>query len=157
MKKARYIALIAAAVLVICMVTGCGSSGDAAKSTATAKQVVGDKQEALMTVDLTGGYCVEFASGAAYFYKGEPSDENEVIAFGYVLTKKEYDEEVAYITSDKVEADEVKDLGDGVYSYGTDFFFPTEDGFYMKVAVQEAGADEADSIYPRFSARASEW
>ena len=152
MKNTRIIALIAALMLIMCMSAACGSSDDAAKSTATAKQTVGEKQEALMTVDLTGGYSVEFASGAAYFYKGVPSDDNEVIAFGYVLSKKEYDEEVAYITSDKAEADEVQDLGDGVYSYGTDYFFPTEDGFYMKVAVQEAGADEADSIYPRFAA-----
>ncbi len=95
---------------------------------------------------------MEFASGAAYFYEGEASDENEVAAFGYVITKEEYDDEVAYLTGDP----EFKDLGGGIYSYDGQYFFPAADGFFMKVAVQESAMKEADSIYPRFSACAAD-
>ncbi len=109
-----------------------------------------------MTVDLTDGYSVEFASGAAYFYKGEASDENEVAAYAYVISKEEYDEEIAYLTADRSSGKDFKDLGDGVFSDSEEescvYFFPTEDGLFMKVAVQKAGMDEAKSIFPRFSA-----
>lgn len=145
-----------ALVTMISLFAGCASAGKAVKQTASAKQTVGENGTAVMTVDLTDGYSVEFASGAAYFYKGEASDENDVAAFGYVISKEEYDEEIAYLTANKSSENDFKNLGDGVYSNsdedGCVYFFPTEDGLFMKVAVQKAGMGEAKSIYPRFSA-----
>ena len=161
MKSKKVLLVAFALVLTMCLVAGCGSSNSGEKQTASAWQTVGDgDKQAVMTVDLTGGYSVEFATGAAYFYKGEPSDDNEVLAFGYVITEKEYNDEVSYFQNNDEYKDALQDLGDGVYCYseetGAQYFMPAEDGFYLKIAVQEAGMDEADSIYPRFSADSGE-
>lgn len=154
MKNKIWIAVVLA--LTMSLIAGCSSTDKVVKQIASAKQIVDDDQSAMMTVDLTDGYSVEFASGAAYFYKGEPSDENEAIAFAYVISKKEYDNEIAYLTENKESKDELKNLGEGAYSYGgessREYFFPSEDGFYMKVAIEKAALDDADSIYLRFSA-----
>lgn len=154
--KKRWFLIGLALVTMIGLFAGCASTDKTVKQTASAKQIVGENGTAVMTVDLTDGYSVEFASGAAYFYKGEPTDENEVLAFGYVLSKEEYDEEISYLTANNTSGDDFKDLGEGVYSNGSedscDFYFPTEDGLFMKVAVQKAGMAEAKSIFPRFSA-----
>ncbi len=152
MRATKSVCICAAAVLMAGLFAGCGSSNGEVKQTASAKQVVSEDQEAYMTVDLTGGYSVEFATGAAYFYKGEATDENDVAAFGYVISKEEYDEEIAYLKGNEETQGELKDLGNGVYSYDGDYFFPSEDGFFMKVSVQEDAMSEAESIYPRFTA-----
>lgn len=154
--KRKWILIGLALVTMISLFAGCASAGKGVKQTASAKQTVGENGTAVMTVDLTDGYSVEFASGAAYFYKGEASDENEVAAYAYVISKEEYDEEIAYLTADRSSGKDFKDLGDGVFSDNEEescvYFFPTEDGLFMKVAVQKAGMNEAKSIFPRFSA-----
>lgn len=156
MKKTKWLCIFIAAAMSLFLFAGCGSSGNGSKQTAAAKQMVDGKQQALMTVDLTGGYSVEFASGAAYFYKGEAADDNEPAAFAYVITKKEYDKEIAYLKKTYEKDGELKDLGNGTYSYNGQYFFPSDDGFYIKVAVQENAMKDADSIYPRFSAEKAE-
>ena len=147
-------------IMMLCLLAGCGSSGDDVKQTAAAKQAVGEDQVAVMTVDLSGGYSVEFATGAAYFYKGEATDENDPIAYAYVITKEEYDEELAYVKSEKKYKDALTEMEDGLYSVSDEvscaYYFPTEDGFCMKVVVQESGLEEADSIYVRFTAHGDE-
>ncbi len=153
----RWLWIVLALLTLTLLSAGCSSTpAQTVKETASAKQVLDENQTVIMTADLTGGYSVEFASGAAYFYKGEAGEENEPIAFAYVISKEEYDSEIAYLTGEQTSDSEFKDLGNGLYSNGgasgCDYFFPTEDGLYMKVAVEEAGMKEAESIYPRFSA-----
>ncbi len=147
--------------LMVCALAGCGSSKEAEKEpapeiriTATAKQLLADDTAALMTVDLTGGYSVEFATGAAYFYKGDASGGSTLAGFGFVITEQEYTDEVAYLLENpNAEDGELKDLGNGAYSYGGQYYFPAEDDVCIKVVVEEAAMDEADSIWPRFTAR----
>ena len=159
MDKKKLFCVVAALALMTCLIAGCGSSNDAVKQTASANQSVGDGEVAVMTVDLTDGCSVEFASGAAYFYKGEANEEN-LAAHAFVVTKKEYDEEVAYLAGSADYKDKFKDLGNGIYSCADEssceYFFPAEDGFYIKVVVQESALGDADSIYQRFSARSAE-
>ena len=141
-------------------ITGCSSNTESVKQSATAKQVYGEDQTAIMTVDLTDGYSVEFSSGAAYFYKGDSIDDSEVLAHAFVISIADYDEEISYFQDNDDLEGEFKDLEDGFYSYKTEesieYFFPTNDDLYLKVVVGKEALDDADSIYTRFSAMAEE-
>ena len=88
--------------------TGCSND---VKHSASAKLNVGENAAAIMTVDLTGGYSVEFASGAVYFYEGEPSDET--LAHGYIITEDEYNDEVKYFDENDDLDGEYKKLDNG--------------------------------------------
>ena len=153
-----YMTLLLSFVFII---TGCSTKKETSdKQSAAAKQQVSENQSAIMTVDLTGGYSVEFATGAAYFYKGDTLDESETIAHAYVIDKTSFEEETSYFeNNDDLEGD-YKKLKDGTYSYKTEsnaeYFFSTNDNLYMKVVVQKDFLSEADSIYTRFSANADE-
>ena len=149
MKKKKLLLLI---ILVgLFTLTGCMKD---VKHSASAKLNVGEDDVAIMTVDLTGGYSVEFASGAVYFYEGEQSDET--LCHGFIITKEEYDEEVAYFDGQDDLEGEYKTLKDGGFYYKTDsnieYFFPSEDGFYVKVVVKETNLGKANTIYSRFKA-----
>ena len=142
------------------IITGCSSKDSSVKQSAAAKVTVGEEQTALMKVDLTDGYSVEFATGAAYFYKGDSIDDSNVIAHAFVINKNEYDEEISYYKGKDDLEGEFKDLEDGVYSYKTkenaEYYFPSNNDFYWKVVVQKELLEEADSIYTRFSASSIE-
>jgi len=157
MKKNGIVFLILVVSLTI-LLTGCGSS--TTKQVASAKQNYVDDKIAVMTVDLSDGYSVDFATGAAYFYKGGKIEDNEVIAHAFIITKAAYDDEISYFTGDNKLEGKFKDLKDGIYSYTTDdsveYFFPTNDDLYMKVVVGKEYKAEADSIYKRFSAERDE-
>ena len=151
MNGKKWLSITTALLIMTGILAGCSAASTDVKQTASAKQIYGDDQVAIMTVDLSGGYSVEFASGAAYFYKGEPSED--VAAFGYIITKEEYDEEIAYLSEN---AEDAKDLGDGIYSYDGAYYFPADDDLFIKVAVQESAMDDADSIFTRFTAHKDE-
>lgn len=140
-------------VMLVGLFTLAGCSNDV-KHSASAKLNVGENDSAVMTVDLTGGYSVEFASGAVYFYEGEPSDET--YAHGFVITKEEYEEEYNYFEGKDDLEGEYKSLEDGGFYYKDDssveYFFPSEDGYYVKVVVNETDLSKANEIYTRFSA-----
>ena len=159
MKRKIFLGLLA--LTMIFTITGCKTSEKPVKQIASAYQTVtGEGQRAILSADLTGGYSIEFASGAGYFYKGEPSDENDPIAHVYVISKGEYDEEVEFMEEHKDLGDEVLNLGDGIYSYNVgssiQYFLPTNDNLCLKVVVYEQAFSYADSVYPRFSAIAVE-
>ena len=143
------------------ILTGCSTKDETSvKQSAAAKQLVNENQSAIMTVDLTGGYSVEFASGAAYFYKGDTLEESETIAHAFVIDKTKFEEETSYFENNSDLEGDYKKLKDGTYSYKTkneaEYFFASEDNLYLKVVVQKAFLGEADSIYTRFSAEADE-
>ena len=154
MKKNSIIYLVLVVSLII-LLTGCGSN---TKQVASAKQTVDGDQIAIMTVDLSDGYSVEFASGAAYFYKGGEIEDSKVIAHAFIITKESYDGEITYFQTNSELEGKFKDLKNGVYSYTTketvEYFFPSNDDLYMKVVVQKDFLKDADSIYKRFSADA---
>ena len=102
MKKAIY--LIGAAALSAALLAGCGQADPAAatsdmKQSATAwLQEENDDGRISAKVDLTGGYSVEFASGAVYLYDQEIVDGvTECVAMAVTLDQgvfKEYMDEV---------------------------------------------------------------
>ena len=131
--------------------TGCGKD---ASHSASAKLNVGDNGVAIMTVDLTGDYSVEFASGAVYFYEGEVSDET--LAHGFIITEDEYNDEVKYFEEKEDLDGEYKKLEDGGFYYKDasyiEYFVPSKDGYYVKVVVNDTDLSKANDIYTRFEA-----
>lgn len=99
MKKA--ICLIGSVALCAALLAGCGQSGapaetaaDAVKQSASAWLTAEDDEgRFLAKVDLTGGYSVEFASGAVYLYDQEIVDgETESVAMAVSLSEEVYNE-----------------------------------------------------------------
>ena len=156
MKKrgAFYLFLV---VIFAFILTGCDTEvEEVTKQTAAAKVVYAEDQNALMMVELTDGYSVEFATGAAYFYKGDKIEDSDIIAHAFVISKAEYDEEIGYFEDNTELEGTFDDLDNGTYSYTTDdsveYFFSSNDDLYMKVVIGKEYIDDADSIYSRFSA-----
>ena len=99
MKKA--ICLIGSVALCAALLAGCGQSGapaetaaDAVKQSASAWLTAEDDEgRFLAKVDLTGGYSVEFASGAVYLYDQEIVEgETESVAMAVSLSEEVYNE-----------------------------------------------------------------
>ena len=99
MKKA--ICLIGSVALCAALLAGCGQSGapaetaaDAVKQSASAWLTAEDDEgRFLAKVDLTGGYSVEFASGAVYLYDQEiVAGETESVAMAVSLSEEVYNE-----------------------------------------------------------------
>ncbi len=84
-----------------------------------------------MTVDLAGGYSVEFASCAAYFYKGDTLDESNTIAHAFVIDKTSFEEQTSYYKNNSDLEGDYKKAKDGTYSYKTEdsaeYFFVSND------------------------------
>lgn len=108
MKKT--ICMLLAAVMVFAL-AACGS-GDAnsAKQTASA-YLDQDGNCVAVTVDLSGGWSVEFVRGAVYLYDGENTEGKESVATLITLDKEVYEEDLAEAMADK----DHKEADDGVY------------------------------------------
>ena len=89
----RIIALLMAAALAIGLAVCAAEDGSAAQ-TASA-WLDQDGSVVLVTVDLTGGWSVEFARGAAYLYDGAITEGKECVAMLVTLDKEVYDEDLA--------------------------------------------------------------
>ena len=68
-----------------------------------------------MTADLTGGWSVEFARGAAYLYDSEITEGKESTAMLIALDKDVYEEDMAEAMADKNH----KEADGGVYYTGS--------------------------------------
>ncbi|MBR2667057.1 MAG: hypothetical protein IKD96_02725 [Oscillospiraceae bacterium] len=157
MKSAKkLIALAAAAVMLIALLAGCGSAGPeppAPEPAVEVKQTASawldqDGSTISATVDLTGGWSVEFARGAVYLYDSEDYEHRQAIAMGLTLDKEVYDEYAA----EAAEAESFRELENGccyTQSDGTQAYLSTVgDDAYFMVCVNP-GAD-GDAIYARF-------
>ncbi len=147
----KMIILIAVLVLAMMMaIAGCGTEEQA--STATARLTEGD-HTTMATVDLSGGWSVQFATGAVYLYEGVNDGEVDCTAMVVTLEKKVYDE---YVTGYKDE--ESYKQSDGKITYidpdtsETVFMVTTENDMYYKVTVAE-GVD-ADAVLTRLTLEA---
>ncbi len=157
MKKAIY--LIGAAALSAALLAGCGQADPAAdtsdmKQSATAwLQEENDDGRISAKVDLTGGYSVEFASGAVYLYDQEIVDGvTECVAMAITLDQgvfKEYMDEasgsdtcrevdggVAYI-NDSDEASYLVQVGEGGYLLVTMDQGEDNDGLFARFSFEE--------------------
>ena len=125
-----------------------------AKETATAT-LRGDGISALVSVDVSDGWSVEFATGAAYLYCGENDGENMAVAHGYVIDRQEYDENVAeYSSYDSfVEVDGGVMFSEQAGGSNKYLFAVSDDVYFMIAANQNFNAEE---IYARFDVKAGE-
>lgn len=95
--KKMLIMLVALSMAFSLMACGGGSAGSAAPVKQNAEAYL-DQSEAVpvvVNVDLTGGWSVEFARGAAYIYDKEITPDNPGIGMLITLDKQVYDEYMA--------------------------------------------------------------
>ena len=107
--------LLAAASIALTL-TACGTNATQdqpkpVRQTATA-YLDQDKDTAVkVTVDLTGGWSVQFARGAVYLYEGEAAEDAESTAMLITLDQDAYDGHLA----DAMEDEERKETAEGIY------------------------------------------
>lgn len=146
------------AVMILWTLSACAAGNavaPAVKQTAErAYQVNG--QTVLVTVDLSGGWSVSFASGAVYLYEHA---EKEAVAFGYPLNEAEYNEHAAdcrgYEDCSEVDGTIRASDGDGEYTSSW-YLFPVGGGAYFMVVadnmVDGAKAD-VEGVFSRFDVK----
>lgn len=167
MKKiASLTAALLALMLLLC---ACGStdSGAAEEETAdagTGKQTASawlseEDTDVRVTIDLTGGWSVDFARGAFYLYDGENVEGKEAVAIGIMLSKEVYDEHMA----DAEASDSLREVEGGVAFTREDYeaylFTVTgsetgKEGYFLLNIYQ--GAD-GDAIYGRVLAEVDDF
>ena len=157
MKKA--ICLIGSVALCAALLAGCGQSGapaetaaDAVKQSASAWLTAEDDEgRFLAKVDLTGGYSVEFASGAVYLYDQEIVDgETESVAMAVSLSEEVYNEYM----DEAGQSDTYREVDGAYVAYvnGSD-----EDSYLVQVGengfvlITMDHGDDSDDLFARFA------
>ena len=157
MKKA--ICLIGSVALCAALLAGCGQSGapaetaaDAVKQSASAWLTAEDDEgRFLAKVDLTGGYSVEFASGAVYLYDQEIVDgETESVAMAISLSEEVYNEYM----DEANQSDTYREVDGAYVAYvnGSD-----EDSYLVQVGengfvlITMDHGDDSDDLFARFA------
>ena len=126
----------------------CGAKTESAgKQTASAYLDQSEDAVIEVTVDLSGGYSVEFARGAAYLYDSEITEGNEGVAMLITLDKDVYDEylEMAMQDANHKEAD-----GGVYFNYYEDeraYLASLNDSAYVLITTKA----DIESIAARFS------
>ena len=98
------------AVCTVLFLAACGT-GNSGKQTASAYLDQSGDAALEVTVDLSGGWSVEFARGAAYLYDGEITEGREGAAMLITLDREVYEEDLAKAMADK----DHKEADGGVY------------------------------------------
>ena len=99
------------AVVMVLALAACGSGkANGGKQTASAC-LDQDGSCVVVSVDLSGGWSVEFARGAAYLYDGEITEGKESVAMLLTLDKDVYEDHLARATADKNQ----KEADGGIY------------------------------------------
>ncbi len=147
MNTTKIITMVLALLLTVVMMVGCSASSG--KSTASAWLSEGD-YVADVTVDLSGGWSVEFAYGAAYLYSKEIKDGIECDAMLVVLDKEVYDEYVAEANT----AEGRREVNGAIvyknpYEDGDNYLFSPAEGFYY-ILVVDHGIN-GDDVYARIT------
>ena len=157
MKKA--ICVIGSVALCAALLAGCGQSGapaetaaDAVKQSASAWLTAEDDEgRFLAKVDLTGGYSVEFASGAVYLYDQEIVDgETESVAMAVSLSEEVYNEYM----DEAGQSDTYREVDGAYVAYvnGSD-----EDSYLVQVGengfvlITMDQGDDSDDLFARFA------
>lgn len=110
------ICLFICSFLILC--TGCQSSKDETKEvkqTANA-WISEDGVRTSATVDLTGGWSVEFATGAIYIYDKEITPNTDAVAMCITLSEEVYNDHL----KEAKESDTYKETDDYIYHKGYD-------------------------------------
>ena len=144
-------------ILVLCMMMALGVCAQADQEEGAGRQTATDTfqvegKEAVVAVDLTGGWSVEFASQSIYLYDGANDGERPEIAFGYVIDQQEYDENIAEYSS----YDSFVEDADGVKFSEEDggsnkYLFAVGNGLYFMIAADQDA--DAEAVYARFDVK----
>lgn len=133
------------ALLALCLLLAMGAMAEG-KPTAIAV-LDQEAQAVIVTVDLTGGWSVEFAPGAFYLYDGEVNDEEPASAIGLTLDKEVYEEYLA----EAQRSESCREIENGVC-------YVADDGTYYVLSVGTSAyflldviddADGGDAIFER--------
>ena len=146
MKMKRTICTLLAAVLLLSL-AACGTA-NGGKQTASAYL---DQEAATaieVTVDLSGGWSVEFVRGAAYLYDSEITETNDGAAMLVTLDKEVYEEDLAAAMADENhrEAD-----GGVYYTYYEDemgYLTSLNDSAYVLITADKA---DIEAVVARFT------
>ena len=113
-----------------------------------------DETRTYVTIDLSGGWSVEFAPGEFYLYENMQSKEDESSAMGITLSEEVYDE----YADEAEESDSRKELGDAVMyvddSGESVYLFTVGDNGYFRLSVKP-GVD-SDAVFRRVTAEEEE-
>ena len=135
------------AVIMVLALAACGS-GNSGKQTASA-YLDQDGNCVTVTVDLSGGWSVEFVRGAAYLYDGEITEGKEGVATLITLAKEVYEEDLA----EAMEDGNHKEADGGVY-YTDDgnraaYLVSLNDSAYILITA--ANKKDIEAIVARFA------
>ena len=142
----RTICTLLAAVLLLSL-AACGTT-NSGKQTASAylDQEAGAAIE--VTVDLSGGWSVEFVRGAAYLYDSEITETNDGVAMLVTLDKEVYEEDLEAAMADESH----KEADGGVYyTYYEDemgYLTSLNDSAYVLITANKA---DIEAIVARFT------
>lgn len=144
----RMICTLLAAVLLLSL-AAC-SSGNVNSGKQTASAYLDQESDAAIevTVDLSGGWSVEFARGAAYLYDSEITEGKESVAMLITLDKEVYEDHLANAMADENH----KEANGGVYYT----YYENEGGYLVSLndsayALITADQKNLEAIVARFA------
>lgn len=149
----RAICVLLAAIMVLSL-AACGSGNAGSKANTgkqTASAYLDQTEDAVVevTVDLSGGWSVEFARGAAYLYDGEITEGKESVVMLTTLDQEVYEDHLANAMADTNH----KESDGGVYytysEYESAYLTALEDSAFVLITTQNKADIEA--IVARFA------
>ena len=135
------ICMLLCTFLILC--TGCQSSKDETKEvkqTANA-WISEDDVRTSATVDLTGGWSVEFATGAIYIYDKEITPNTDAVAMCITLSEEVYNDHL----KEAKESDTYKETDDYIYHKGYDageYLYKIGDAYFLISIYDESQAED---------------
>ena len=149
-KMKKTICTLLSALMVLSLAScGSGNAGKAdGKQTASAYLIGSEDATVEVTVDLSGGWSVEFARGAAYLYDSEITEGKESVAMLITLDKEVYEDHLANAMADENH----KEANGGVYYT----YYENEGGYLVSLndsayALITADQKNLEAIVARFA------
>ena len=146
MKMKRIICTLLTAVVLLSLVA-CGTT-NSGKQTASAYLDQEADATIEVTVDLSGGWSVEFVRGAVYLYDSEITETSKGVAMLVTLDKEVYEDDLAEAMAD----DNRKEADGGVYyTYYNDeagYLTSLNDSAYVLITANKA---DIEAIVARFT------
>ena len=145
----RTICLLLAAVMVLALAACGAGNANSGKQTASAYLNQTEGAAVYVTADLSGGWSMEFARGAAYLYDGEITAGKDAVAILLTLDKDVYEDHLAAAMDDQNH----KEASGGVFfAYDentTAFLTALNDSAYVLIETKDKA--NAEAIVARFT------